>query len=175
MACNKKHIRQMPGRFVGETIDNNNKRAFTLTLSTREQHIRREKATSNICTNSGLCSLAFSIHLSLLGSKGLKTMAKIDHTNAIYLYKSLKNMGIKILNTSFYNEFVIEVPEQIKSSKEFINKMLKMDILAGIALNDFYTKDKKELENKLLITTTAIHSKEDLDKFIQAVAKLQSN
>src|SRR3989440_3623980 len=109
-ASRQKYVRQMPGRLVGETVDAEGKRGFVLTLSTREQHIRREKATSNICTNSGLCTLAFSIHVSLLGEAGLRRLAKVNHANALFLAEMLAAVpGVELLNDTFFNEFTVRV------------------------------------------------------------------
>ena len=110
-AAKQKYIRQMPGRLCGETVDAEGKRGFVLTLSTREQHIRRDKATSNICTNSGLCCLAFTIHMSLLGEAGFTRLARINHANAVKLADQLAGLnGVELLTKSFFNEFTISVP-----------------------------------------------------------------
>src|ERR1700749_2035539 len=109
-AAREKFLRQMPGRLCGETVDASGKRGFVLTLSTREQHIRREKATSNICTNSGLCALAFTIHLSLLGEEGFSRLARANHARASALADRLAKVpGVTLLNRSFFNEFTLKL------------------------------------------------------------------
>ncbi len=110
-AAKSKYLRQMPGRLCGETVDADGKRGFVLTLSTREQHIRRDKATSNICTNSGLCCLAFTIHMTLLGETGLRKLAAVNHANACDLADRLDGVdGVEVLQSSFFNEFTVRLP-----------------------------------------------------------------
>ena len=145
--------RQMPGRIVGRTLDLDGNQAFTLTLQAREQHIRREKATSNICSNQGLAILNTAVYASLLGEKGLNQAAYLSSKNAHTLADRLKQKGYKILNTDFFNEFVLEV----NSSDNFIKEMKENNILAGIKIAD----------NKILVCATEINTKEEIDRYIE--------
>ena len=132
-ATRQKYLRQMPGRLAGQTVDTDNERGFVLTLSTREQHIRREKATSNICTNSGLCALAFSIHMSLLGETGLRKLAKVNHANAVKLADMLAGVkDVEVLNETFFNEFTIRVPGR---AADAVEKLAGQGILAGVPVS----------------------------------------
>ena len=148
-----KYKRQMPGRIVGRTLDADGKQAFTLTLQAREQHIRREKATSNICSNQGLAILNSVVYLALLGKKGVEQVAYLGAKNAHKLADGLKAKGYKILNDNFFNEFVLEV----KNSKTFIDKMKQNGILAGLYLS----------ENKILVCTTEVNTEEEINSYIE--------
>lgn len=155
-ACREKYIRQMPGRLCGETVDADGKRGFVLTLSTREQHIRREKATSNICTNQGLCALAFTVHLSLLGEDGFKTLARLNHERACMLADALTAFKeLKVLNTTFFNEFTVELP---CDAGEVVEKLAKEGIIAGYPV-----------DNKLIVAATEMTSDEDISAFAAAL------
>ena len=164
----EKYVRQMPGRLCGQTFDANGQRGFVLTMSTREQHIRREKATSNICTNSGLIALAFSIHLSLLGENGFTRLAEINHLNSVELSRRLKKLdGVKVLNNSFFNEFLVLLP---RPASEIINSLADQNILAGVPVSRFYPKNN-QLTNMMLVTTTEINTENDLNLFIDALGR----
>jgi len=131
-ATNQKYVRQMPGRLCGETVDADGNRGFVLTLSTREQHIRREKATSNICTNSSLCSLAFTIHMTLMGEKGLRDVAKVNHRRAQQMKAALEAIeGVEVLNDTFFNEITVRLP---KNTVEVVEALAADGILAGVPM-----------------------------------------
>lgn len=166
-ASKKEYIRQMPGRLVGETLDMDGKRGFILTMNTREQHIRREKATSNICTNQSLCALAASIHLSLLGPRGLQKLAQMNLSKTEYLKKKLLEIpNVKALFTqNTFNEFSITLP---KPAEEVLAKLREKKIFAGISLQDYYP----ELKNSLLICVTEMNKKEELDRFAEELKNI---
>ncbi|HEX7856601.1 MAG TPA: aminomethyl-transferring glycine dehydrogenase subunit GcvPA [Sphingobium sp.] len=159
-ACREKLVRQMPGRLCGQTVDAEGKRGFVLTLSTREQHIRREKATSNICTNSGLCALAFSIHMTLLGEKGLCDLAALNHAKAVKAAERLAQVpGVSLLNDGFFNEFTLVLP---KDAREATRALADRNILAGVSLGRLYP-GHPELANGLIVAVTETTTDEDVE------------
>jgi glycine dehydrogenase subunit 1 len=168
-ACKEKFVRQMPGRLCGETVDAEGKRGFVLTLSTREQHIRREKATSNICTNSGLCALAFSIHMTLLGEKGLRGLAELNHAGAVAAAERLAKVpGVELVNSAFFNEFTLKLSTE---ARPLVRRLAEQGILAGVSLGRLYP-GVDALEHGLVVAVTETTTKEDVETL---AAALQEN
>jgi glycine dehydrogenase subunit 1 len=164
-ATRLKNVRQMPGRVAGETVDAEGRRGFVLTLSTREQHIRREKATSNICTNSGLCALAFSIHMTLLGGAGLQKLARLNHANAVDLASKLAAVpGVEVLNTHFFNEFTIRTP---RPAAELVEALAAKGIVAGLPVSRLLPG--AGLDDLLVVASTEVNTEGDRAAFAEGV------
>ena len=170
LATQNKHLRQMPGRVAGQTVDRNGTKCFCLTLSTREQHIRREKATSNICTNQGLISLAATVHLTALGKSGLISLANVNLSKAHYLKDELEKIsGVKAPfsnnGSPFFNEFTVDLG---RDTDEIMAKLMEREIIGGLPLKRFYP----ELNTHMLLAVTEMNSVRKIDLFINAMKEI---
>lgn len=164
-AAKSKYLRQVPGRLCGETVDDLGRRGFVLTLSTREQHIRRDKATSNICTNSGLAALAFTIHMSLLGGAGLERLARANHANAASLADRLSAIrGVEVVNKAFFNEFTLKVAGD---GARIVEKMAQAGVLGGVPVSRLLPS--KGLDDLIITASTEVNTEANRTAFAKAL------
>jgi glycine dehydrogenase subunit 1 len=167
-ACKNELLRKMPGRIAGQTTDREGRRAFVLTLQAREQHIRREKATSNVCTNQALCALAATIFMSLLGKEGLRQWSHLNFQKAHYAQSELKKCGFPpVFDRPFFNEFAVRCPVP---AWDIIDRLAKDRVLAGLSLASYFPGREREL----LVCVTEIKSRSDIDEFGQRLKRAVS-
>jgi glycine dehydrogenase subunit 1 len=167
-ATRQKYVRQMPGRICGQTVDAEGRRGFVLTLSTREQHIRREKATSNICTSGGLCATAFSMHLTLLGGAGLEHLAALNHASAVATAEALATVpGVSVLNGTFFNEFAVRLP---KSASTVVEALADKGVLAGVPAARLYGPGVAD--DILIVAATETTSDDDRAALVAALKEV---
>jgi glycine dehydrogenase subunit 1 len=165
-ASRDRFVRQMPGRLAGQTVDADGRRGWVLTLSTREQHIRRERATSNICTSAGLCALAFTIHLALLGEVGFAGLARLNHAAAVGAAERLEKLPeVRVVNRAFFNEFALRLGV---AAAPVVERLAQRGILAGVPASRLYP-DRPDLGDLLLVAVTEVTAEADLDRLVEGL------